>query len=127
MRKLILRWLINTLGLFVAVAVVSGIVYDGPAWKMVIVAAVFGVVNALLRPLLALLTCPLIVLTLGLFTLVVNGAMLLLTARLAGALGVEFSVGGIGAAVLGALVVTVVSVVISLLIGTPERREREWR
>ena len=121
MRQLILRWLFNILGLFAAIEVVSGITYAGPTWKIAIVAAVFGVVNALLRPLLTILTCPLILVTLGLFTFVVNGLLLLLTARLAGGFGVDFTVEGLWAAILGAIVVSAVSIVLSLIVGKPRR------
>lgn len=71
-RSLVLRWLISTLAIFVAVYLIPGIGFVGPGWELGIVAAVFGLVNAALRPLLTLLTCPLIILSLGLFGLVIN-------------------------------------------------------
>jgi putative membrane protein len=80
------------------------------------VALVFGLVNALIRPLLSLLTCPLIILTLGLFTLVINAAMLLLTSALSGAVGLAFVVDGFWPAFWGALIVSIVSFVVTLLI-----------
>ena len=86
-------------------------------WPVVLVAAVFGLVNAILRPLLLLLSLPLVVLTLGLFTLVVNALMLLLTASLVQALSVD----GFVAALLGSIVISVVSLLLSILL--PEKRK----
>jgi putative membrane protein len=75
--KLIVRWLISALALFVAALVVPGITVSGNAWiAYAVMAVVLGLVNAIIRPLLKLLTCPLIILTLGLFTLVINALML---------------------------------------------------
>jgi len=79
-------------------------------------ALIFGLVNALVRPLIALLTCPLIILTLGLFVLVINALMLLLAAWLGSTLGVGFHIRGLGCALLGALVISVVSWALSLLV-----------
>ena len=85
----------------------------------------FGLVNAIIRPLLKLLTCPLIVLTLGLFTLVINALMLWLASVLAGWLGVGFHVADFTSAFFGGLVISVVSFVLSLvLIDDDRRRDR---
>ena len=65
MRSLLIRWLINTLALYLAVQVVPGVDYTGGALGLVIVAALFGLINATLRPLLTLLTCPLVLVTWG--------------------------------------------------------------
>lgn len=103
---------------------VPGIQHGGSGWGLLGVALVFGVVNALVRPLLLVLTCPLVVLTLGLFLLVLNALMLQLTAALSGALGLGFTVTGFGAAVLGAIVVAVVSAFLNLFVGDDTRIER---
>ena len=110
--KLILRVLVNALALGAADLLIDGI-RAGSLQSLVLTALVFGVLNALVRPVLRLLSCPLIVLTLGLFTLVLNAAMLLLTARLGQAVGIDFHVYGFWNAFLGALVVSFVSVVLS--------------
>ena len=82
-KPFLIRWMINTIALSAAVQVIPGIHFtDGPL-QLLAVALVFGVVNAVLRPVLTVLSCPLVLLTLGLFTLVINGVMLMLTARLA--------------------------------------------
>ena len=123
MRVGLLRLLINTLALFAAVVVVPGVRFAGPWWHLIVVALLFGIVNALLRPILYLLTCPLVIVTLGVFALVVNAALFALTARLAGVLGIGFTVSGFGAAFAGALVTTLVSVLVGLLLEPPETHE----
>lgn len=80
------------------------------------VALVFGLLNAIVRPILKLLTCPLILLTLGLFTFVINAVMLWLTSAVSESLGLGFHVDGFVPAFLGALVVTVVSVFLSVIV-----------
>jgi putative membrane protein len=99
---------------------VSGI-HAGGAGSILAVAVVFGIVNAFVRPLLKLLSCPIIFLTLGLFTLVLNALMLMLTAWVGAQLGIDFKVDGFWAAFLGALLVSIVSTVLSWLI--PDRAE----
>jgi putative membrane protein len=84
---------------------------------------VFGLLNAVVRPILAFLTCPLVLLTLGLFLLVLNGLMLWLTAMLSTGLGLGFAVDGFWPAFLGALVVAVTSAVLNLFVGGPAERE----
>ena len=116
-RWLILRWLISTLSIFAAERIVPGIGFEGPGWQFGVVALVFGLVNIALRPLLTFLTCPLVILTLGLFGLVINALLLLLTAQIAGSLGVQFTVDGFWPAVLGGLVISVVSLIMSILAG----------
>ncbi len=116
-RRLILRWLISSLAIFVAVWLVPGIEFSGPGWQIGVVALVFGFLNALLRPLLILLTCPLIILTLGLFGLVVNAALLGLTSAFATNLGINFHIDGFWPALLGGLVISLVSLALSLLAG----------
>jgi putative membrane protein len=123
-RSITLRWLISTLSIFAAVMLVPGITFVGPGWELGIVALVFGLVNVALRPILTLLTCPLVVLTLGLFTLVINALLLLLTANIAASLGVQFQVDGFWPALLGGLVISLVSTLLNILAGeTPVRVE----
>jgi putative membrane protein len=116
-RSLSLRWLINILAIYAAVAIVPGIEFSGPGWQLGLVAALFGLVNLALRPLLTLLTCPLVILTFGLFGLVINAALLALTAYIAGGLGVQFTVAGFWPAVGGGLVIAIVSLALSILAG----------
>jgi len=116
--RLILRWGINAVALYAAIAILPGIDYNGHWFGVVILALVFGVVNALLRPLLKLLTCPLIILTLGLFTLVINTLLFALTAWVGNAIGLFLTISDPfwWNAFLGALIVSVVSIVLSLIL-----------
>jgi putative membrane protein len=106
MSGLLLRWLLNTLALFVVVTVVPHFHYRG--WiSLAIAAAVLGLLNAVVRPVLFVLTFPLTVVTLGLFLLVLNAIMLELTAWLVPGFGID----GFWWAIVGALVLAVVSLV----------------
>jgi putative membrane protein len=121
--RFLIRWFINGIALYVASRLVSGIIVEG-GWPVIVgVALVFGLVNALLRPLLKVLTCPLIILTLGLFTLVVNALMLLLTSWIAAQLGLGFRVDGFWPAFLGGLVISIVSFLLSLVLVDKDHRK----
>ncbi|MBW2618344.1 MAG: phage holin family protein [Deltaproteobacteria bacterium] len=112
---LLLRWLINTVALLAVVWLVGGIRVDGFG-SAIIAAAIIGLLNAFLRPLLYLIALPLIILTLGLFTFVVNGLMLLLAASILPG----FHVAGFWAGVWGALLFSIVSWILSHLL-VPQR------
>lgn len=119
MTKLLIRWAIVAFALFVANWAVPGIVVkDATGWVVyVIMAVVLGLVNALLRPILKLLTCPLIVLTLGLFTLVINAITLWVAGYIAeNWLKVGFHIDDFGAAFWGALLVSIVSALLSIFV-----------
>ena len=82
--KLLIRWVIVSLALFVAAWLVPGIRVEGTAWQVyAVMAVILGLVNAVVRPLLKFLSCPLIILTLGLFVLVINGLTLWLASAIA--------------------------------------------
>lgn len=101
---LIIRWILNTLALLLVVNVVPGFVYGG--WvSLAIAAAVLGLLNAIVRPILWFITLPITVITLGLFLLILNAIMLELTAWLVPGFGIE----GFGWAILGALVLSIIS------------------
>jgi len=117
MTKLLVRWVIAALAIFVAALIVPGIRVSGTAWvAYAVMAVILGLVNALVRPVLKILTCPLILLTLGLFTLVINGFTFWLSARIANWLGIGFYVDGFWPAFWGALIVSIVSVILSALV-----------
>ena len=113
----LLRIMINALSIAVAVNVVSGITFTGEWWKMIIIGAVFGIVNSLIKPIVTIFAIPLIILTLGLFTLVVNTLMLLLTAKLSHPLDLGLQIQGFWPAFWGALIVSIVSMLLSWLTG----------
>jgi len=116
MNRFILRWLINAVALYAAVALVPGIVAQSTNWLSFIwLALIFGLLNALLRPLLNFLTCPLIFLTLGVFTLVINTFLFWLAGVVGTNFGVGFTVDGFWPAFLGGLIVSVVSVVLTMI------------
>lgn len=112
----LIRLVVNAAALWVATVIVPGVTFSGGWMPFVVVALIFGAINATLRPLTKLLTCPLILLTLGLFALVVNGLMLWLTSSIAGALDLGFHVSGFWAAFFGALVVSIVSTMLSMFV-----------
>jgi putative membrane protein len=116
--RLLISWLINAVALAAAVWLVTGISVadDQATWLAVgLMAIVFGLVNALIRPIVRFMTCLINIFTLGLFTLVVNALMLWLASWIAGLLDIGFYVDGFVPAFLGALVISVVSFVLSLL------------
>lgn len=113
----LLRLLINAAALWVAIRLVPGIDYQGHWFSLLVVALVFGVLNASVRPMLKLLTFPLLILTLGLFTFVINALMLWLTAWVSGLLNLGFYVSGFWSAFLGGLVVSIVSLLLSMFVG----------
>jgi putative membrane protein len=120
--QLLIRWAITSLSLFVAAWLVPGIQVQSNAWTIfAAMAVILGLVNAIVRPVLKLLSCPLILLTLGLFVLVINGLTLWLASAIAvNFFHVGFYVNGFAPAILGALVVSVVSVILNLLVREAE-------
>lgn len=115
--ELLLRWVITGLALFVAAWLVPGIRVEGQGWSaFAVMAIILGLVNAVIRPVLKLLSCPLIILTLGFFVLVINGITLWLASAIAVRwFHVGFYVDGFWAAFLGALIVSIVSVILTFL------------
>jgi putative membrane protein len=121
MRTFLIRLLVNAVALWVATLVVSGIKLEsdttgGKILTLLIVAAIFGLVNAIIKPVVKLFTLPLFVLTLGLITFLVNALMLWLTGAISHGTGLHFSVEGFWAAFWGALVISVVSWILNLLL-----------
>ncbi|MCU0484592.1 MAG: phage holin family protein [Anaerolineales bacterium] len=130
--KLILRWVITALAVAAAAYLLPGIkVSNEPSalTTLAVAAIVLGLVNALIRPLISFLSCGLIILTLGLFTLVINALMLWLTSYVAqNWLGVGFVVQDFWSAFLGAIIISAVSFVLSLgLRDEKEKRPRRQR
>jgi putative membrane protein len=121
--RFLVRLIITAVALWAAVALVNGITFTGGWFSLLVVALIFGLVNAFVRPLLKLLTCPFILLTLGLFNFVINALMLWLTSALSSSLGLGFHVSGFAAAFWGALVVSIVSVLLSIFVPDEGREE----
>ena len=127
MKNLIIKLLANAVALAVAAWIVSGITLQGATTgrrilTLLIVAAIFGLVNAVVKPVVKLLSLPFIILTLGLLIFVINAAMLLLTSWITGKLDVQFHVDDFWpAAILGSLVITVVGMLLNAVL--PDKAE----
>ena len=123
--SVIVSVLINAAALWVATRFVEGISFTGTVPALLGVALVFGVLNVVLRPILKLLTFPFFIITLGLFTLVLNAVMLLITSGASEALGLGFHVTGFLPAFIGALVVSIVSFALSLFVGPGDKKKKD--
>ncbi|MEV5960430.1 phage holin family protein [Kribbella sp. NPDC051952] len=126
MKNLIIRLLANAVALAVASWIVAGITLTGATTgrrvlTLLIVAAIFGIVNAIVKPVVKVLSFPLLILTLGLLTFVINAAMLLLTSWITGKLDVTFHVDGFWNALFGALIISVVGMILNAVL--PEKAE----
>lgn len=120
--KILIRLLINAAALWAAVRLVPGVSFTGDGRLLLVVALIFGVLNASLKPLLMILTLPFLVLSLGLFTFVLNAFLLWTTSALSGAMGLGFHVNGFWSAFLGALVVSAVSILLSMFVSQPDAK-----
>ncbi len=116
MTRFILRWAINAAAIFLAIRLVPGITLAGSLTGVVWLALILGLINAFIRPLLKLLTCPLIILTLGLFTLLINTFVFWLMGQVGNLVGIPITIDGFVPAFLGGLVVTIVSIVLSMVL-----------
>lgn len=116
LRDFLKRWVTTTVGVLVSAHIVPGIGYDKENWLgLVLATLVLGILNALIRPILVLLSLPLVIITLGLFTVVINAMLLFFVGWL---FKDSFEVLTFGAALLGALVISVVSGFLNFLTGT---------
>jgi putative membrane protein len=126
--KLLMRLIVNAIAVGAAAWLLSDITISGTSTTrrvitLVVVAAIFGLVNALIKPLATILSLPFIVLTLGLLIFVINAVMLLLTSWISDGLDVPFEVDGFGTALLGALIITVVSWLMNVIL--PDKLETD--
>lgn len=126
--KIVIRLLVNAIALAVAAWLLDGITVEGSTGTrriiiLVVVAAIFGLVNTFIKPLATILSLPFIVLTLGLLIFVINALMLLLTSWIAGIVDVPFHVEGFGTALVGALIITVVSWLLNVIL--PDKLETD--
>jgi putative membrane protein len=122
MRYFFIRVIINAIGIALTAEILPGIhVANNDLGTLLIIGLVFGIVNALLKPLLVLLTCPAVILTLGLFLLVINGLMLLITASLIPA---RLQIDGLGWAILGGIVMGIIGIVLEGVLGVRDEDKR---
>ncbi len=118
MKKFVIKILVHAVGLYVASIVVrSGIAFQGTGfqlvWTVLLVALIFGLVNTFIKPLVMLFSVGALVLTLGLFTFVINALMLLLTSKISDHFAVRFHVSNFWYALLGSLIITAVSLILN--------------
>lgn len=122
--RLLIRWAVNAIALWAAIYIVPGLSHDGTTTSLIIIALIFGLVNALVRPILLLLTCPLIILTLGFFILVVNTLMLSITGWVSDLFGLGYSSSGFWATFFGAVVISIVSGVLNVMLKDDNEKQR---
>jgi putative membrane protein len=119
MGKFLLRVVVSAIAIAITAAVLPGIhVVNNDMGTLLVIGLIFGLVNAVLRPIVSLLTCPFIILTLGLFIFVINGLMLLVTASLSGG---RLQVENFGWAVVGGIIMGIVGVILESVLGIRDR------
>lgn len=123
MGKFLLRVIINAIAIAVTASLLSGIhVINRDLGTLLIIGLIFGIINALVKPILSVLTCPFIILSLGLFLFVINGLMLLLTASLSGG---RLVVDSFWWAVLGGIVMSIVGMILESILGVRDSKDKE--
>lgn len=114
MRNFAIRLIINGAALAITAYLLPGIaIRDDDLLTLLIIALIFGVINALVKPILTLLTCPLIIVSLGIFIFVLNGALLMLTSWLSGG---RLTVDGLGWAILGGIIMGIAGIVVEAIL-----------
>lgn len=126
MTKFIIRWVINGIALYAAIYLLAGrgVTFTGNWVDILWLALIFGLINAFLRPLINVLTCPLIILTLGLFTLLINTLLFWLTGVIGQSFSLGLSVNGFWPAFLGGLIVSMVSIILSMFFHEGKKSQR---
>ena len=123
MRNFLLRLIINAAALAATAAILPGIhIQNDRIGTLLIVALIFGIVNAVLKPIFIIMSCPLIILTLGLFAIVINGIMLLITDAIAGD---RFNIDGFWWAVLGGLIVGAIAGILENALGVNDKDKKD--
>lgn len=127
MSSFLVRLVINALAIAATAWLLPGITVGGNAMlTIILVALIFGIVNAIIKPIFSFVTCGLYVITLGLFTFIANALMLWFTEDIAKWFGLQFSIDSFWTAIIGALIISVVSFILSLILGGKNRgRPRE--
>ena len=126
MPKFFVRWLLSSAAIAIVAWLLPGIragTGTTGAITVIVAAALLGLLNTFVKPLLKVLSCPLILLTLGLFLFVINAAMLLLAAKLSGALGYPLEVDGWASALLGSILISIVTWMLSLFVPDDEDKD----
>jgi len=124
MNRIVIRWIVSAMAIAVVAWLLPGIHAGGGtsgAVTVLITAAFLGLVNAFVKPVLTMLSCPLILLTMGLFLLIINAAMLKLASALTGVVGYPLTVDGWGSAILGSILISIVTWFLSLFMPDKKR------
>ena len=125
MNRFFIRWVINAIALYAAIQLVEGIQAQNTHWAAIFgLALIFGLLNALISPLLKFMTCPLILLTLGLFTLVINTLIFYLAGQVGTWFGIGFEVAGFWSAFWGGVITSIISIILSLLFKDDLKKKR---
>ena len=125
MRNFIIRIVINAVAIDLTASLLPGIhVLNNDLGTLLILGLIFGVVNALVKPIITLLTCPFILLTLGLFIFVINGITLLLTASLSSG---RLNVDNLGWAILGGIIMGIIGVVLETVLGLRNKNTQKQK
>jgi putative membrane protein len=126
MKSFITRLLINSLAIAATAWLLPGITIGGDkVLTIVLVALVFGLVNAIIKPIFSFVTCGLYVLTLGLFTFIANALMLWVTQYVTALVGLQFSIDTFWTALVGAIIISIVSFVLSMIFGGRRQRKAD--
>jgi len=123
MKLVLLQWLINAFAIVVAVKVVDGISFSGPWWYMIIIGSLFGIVNSIIKPIIKFFSYPIIIITLGIFTVIINATMLGMTSLISRHLDLGFTIAGFWPALWGAMIVCIVSTFLSWATGKKKLKE----
>lgn len=116
MTRIFIKWLINTIAIMLAIKFVPGITFSGEWWGILLTGVIFGLVNTFIRPLIKFFTLPLLIFSLGLFTFVINAAMLGVTSWVSERMNLGFHVEGFKSAFIGAFLISIVSLALSCLV-----------
>lgn len=122
MTRIFITWLINTIAIMLAIKFVPGITFLGEWWGILLTGVVFGLVNTFIRPLVKFFTLPLLIFSLGLFTFVINAAMLGVTSWVSDRMNFGFHVEGFKSAFIGAFLISIVSLALSCLVNRGNRK-----
>jgi putative membrane protein len=113
----VIQILVNAAALWVAVWLLDGLDFQGEWWKFVLVAIVFSLINTYIKPILRILTFPITIITLGIFLLIINALLLMLTGAVSDQLNLGFQVADFWAALLGSIIISIVGWILSMVVG----------
>ncbi|MCX8030404.1 MAG: phage holin family protein [Thermodesulfovibrionales bacterium] len=117
MARLVLRIMINSLSIGIAIKLIDGINFTGEWWKLIIIGIIFGLVNTLVKPIITFFSLPLIILSFGLFLIVINAFMLIVTAKLSDPFSLGLQIDGFFPALWGSILISLITLIFSRIAG----------